>query len=111
MSSGHPLSFFSTKKGSMDQLQNRRGITFNDFDYEIFTGLLYYRLNKWVLENKVLTEFQAGFRKNYSTVDNLFVLKSCVNVLWARGYKVIFLFFYRFKQGNSNIFSSSLCSR
>ena len=42
-------------------------------------------------------EFQAGFRKNYSTVDNLFVLKSWVNVLWAGGYKMVFCFFIDLK--------------
>jgi len=38
--------------------------------------LLLERLRNWVKNYNILTELQAGFRKGYSTVDNIFSLTS-----------------------------------
>ena len=43
---------------------------------KILTGMMHSRLYKWAEENNKIDEAQAGFRKGYSTTDNLFVLMS-----------------------------------
>ena len=40
---------------------------------------MHNRLYKWAEENTKIVEAQAGFRKDYSTTDNLFVLMSMVH--------------------------------
>lgn len=46
------------------------------------------RLIKWTEENNVLNEYQADFRKGYSTVDNVFNLASLVNLHFAEKKKL-----------------------
>ena len=36
------------------------------------------RLQKWAEENRVIDESQAGFRKGYSTIDNIFSLQAII---------------------------------
>ena len=38
------------------------------------TGMMYKRLYSWAVENSKIDETQAGFRKEYSTVDNILTL-------------------------------------
>lgn len=38
------------------------------------------RIEAWILNNNILNEFQAGFRKGYSTIDNIFNLTSIVRL-------------------------------
>ena len=45
---------------------------------KIFTGILTNRLNEWTEKYNVIHESQAGFRSNYSTIDNVFTLQSLV---------------------------------
>lgn len=45
---------------------------------KIFTNILNKRLKEWSNENKIIGEEQAGFRKSYSTIDNLFCLQTIV---------------------------------
>lgn len=50
-----------------------------------FTAILNVRLCKFLEENEILSENQAGFRKNYSTTDNVFTSNSLIEIL--RHYK------------------------
>ena len=68
------------KKGDVNNPANYRGLSLLDSIYKIFTGILLNRLNEWVDFNNIINEFQAGFRKGYSTVDNLFNLTSIVSL-------------------------------
>lgn len=43
---------------------------------KISTGMLYNRIYEWAVENSKIDEGQAGFRKGYSTADNLFTSMS-----------------------------------
>ena len=36
------------------------------------------RLDDWAAENNIIHESQAGFRRNYSTIDNIFTLQSLI---------------------------------
>ena len=68
------------KKGDVNTVSNYRGLSLLDSVYKIFTGLILSRLNSWLECHNIINEYQAGFRKNYSTVDNLFNLTSIVNL-------------------------------
>ena len=57
------------KKGDKNEPSNYRGITLLST-----TRILNNRLNEWAENYNVYVEAQAGFRKNMSTVDNIFVL-------------------------------------
>lgn len=71
------------KKGECDVVANFRGISFLSTFFKIFAGLILNRLNCWVEEDKILNEFQAGFRKGYSTIDNIFALTSIISLRLA----------------------------
>ena len=47
----------------------------------MFTSILSERLTQYSDEFLVLCENQSGFRKGYSTLDNLFILHSLFNIL------------------------------
>lgn len=80
------------KKGDLNAVENYRGISFMNVIAKIFCGVLINRLENWVDVNNILTEVQAGFRKNYSTVDHIFTLTSIVKAFQARNKKVYTLF-------------------
>jgi len=68
------------KKGDANNVSNYRGISFMDSISKVFTGVILDRIEKWVSENNILNEYQAGFLKGYSTVDNIFNLMCMVNL-------------------------------
>ena len=55
------------KSGPKDQINNYRPISILSPIAKIFEKLLYNRLEKFLFSNKVITNQQFGFRKNYST--------------------------------------------
>lgn len=66
------------KKGDKNIPDNYRGISLQPVISKIFTNILNKRLKEWSNENKIIGEEQAGFRKSYSTIDNLFCLQTIV---------------------------------
>jgi hypothetical protein len=66
------------KKGSMDDVNNFRGITLLSTIGKLFTKLLNKRLSNWAEDYYVYTESQAGFRSKMGTNDNIFVLHGLV---------------------------------
>ena len=84
------------KKGEVNNPANYRGLSLLDAIYKIFTGLLLNRLNEWVEQHRIINEFQAGFRKGYSTIDNLFNLSSIVHLNFNASKKpMLFLLIFR----------------
>ena len=66
------------KKGDVHNPDNYRGITLLCALCKVFTNILSRRLRTWMeLEEKISDE-QAGFRTNYSTIDHIFTLHSIV---------------------------------
>ena len=66
------------KKGDMRDVKNYRGISLLNVMSKIFSYILNTRLKTWCDVNELLPEEQAGFRENYSTIDNIFNLNSLV---------------------------------
>ena len=81
------------KKGNVNDPNNYRGISLIDVHNKIFTGILNDRIYKYSTENDILEEAQAGFRKGYSTTDNIFTLQAMVQkYLSKRGGRFYCLF-------------------
>ncbi|RUA06843.1 MAG: hypothetical protein DSY43_01110, partial [Gammaproteobacteria bacterium] len=80
------------KKGSINNPDNYRGISLTSTFSKIFTHVLNKRLQVWAEENEVIWEGQAGFRRGYSTIDNIFVLHSVIQKYLARHKKVYIAF-------------------
>ena len=68
-------------KGDASDPENYRPITLLSCLGKLFTALLSERLNSYVEENLILKENQAGFRKDYSTMDHIFVLHALTQLL------------------------------
>lgn len=70
-------------------------------------GVLYNRLYDWVNRNNILNEYQAGFRKQYSTTDNFYNLYSILH-LKKLAEKYVYGFFVDFKAAFDTIHRKAL---
>ena len=66
------------KQGDKNIPDNYRGISLQPVISKIYTTILNKRLSDWSNENNIIGEEQAGYRKSYSTSDNLFCLQTIV---------------------------------
>ena len=66
------------KKGAVNDPNNYRGISLCSILNKVFMKILYNRLSKWVENNNILGEEQAGFRKARSTTDNIFAFQCLI---------------------------------
>lgn len=108
-----PLSFRQSiliplyKKGDPNLVTNYRGLSLIDTLCKIFNSILLNRISDWLSSNNILNEFQAGFRREYSTVDNIFNLVSIVNLNKLSG-KYTYAFFVDFSCAFDTISRNSL---
>ena len=71
-------------KGEINDPDNYRGITLRSCFGKLFTSILNDRLTTYINLNEMMSEAQAGFRKGYSTTDQIFTLKCIVELFYAR---------------------------
>jgi hypothetical protein len=62
------------KKGDTNNPNNYRGIFLSDISGKLYSKIINCRLQKWIDQNNCIGEHQAGFRKDYSTIDHIFTL-------------------------------------
>ena len=67
---------------------NYRGITILSCFGKFFTSLLHQRLEKFLETHNILNENQTGFRKTYSTVDNVFIMKCLIDMFFSKKKKL-----------------------
>lgn len=67
------------KKGSRKDPNNYRGISLSSCLGKLFTRILNARLSGHLEDNNVIPPEQGGFRKNFRTADNMFILKSLID--------------------------------
>ena len=72
------------KSGDTKNVNNYRGITLLSNFSKIFTIVLNERLTRWADAEGKLSECQAGFRKGFSTLNNIFALYSIIQKYLAR---------------------------
>ena len=66
------------KRGKVNDPQNYRPISLLPCVSKIFTKIISNRLYSWATDTDNISEFQCGFVKGKSTIDNLFILQSLV---------------------------------
>ena len=76
------------KKGSINDIDNYRGITLLSVLGKLFTRILNNRLSDWAENYHVLIEAQAGFRPGTSTIDNVFVMHGLLSHILNEGNKL-----------------------
>ena len=79
-------------KGNQSDPDNFRTITLISCVGKIFTSVLNSRLNFCANDLNIISENQAGFRKGYSTVDNIFVLHAIIDLYFSFGKKLYCIF-------------------
>ena len=71
------------KKGDIHLADNYRGVSLLSIVSKCYTSILNTRLYNWLEENDKIVEMQVGFRRNYSTTDQIFnlyaVAQKCLN--------------------------------
>ena len=79
-------------KGSEKDPRNYRPITILSCVGKLFTAVLNDRLNSFSDQFKILHENQTGFRKKYSTLDNIFTIHLLFELLKLRKKKMFCAF-------------------
>ena len=85
-SEGHVIPLH--KKGSLNNVENYRGITLLSTIGKLFARVLNNRLADWGESYSVYIEAQAGFRSNMSTIDNIYVLHGLISHFLNSGKKL-----------------------
>ena len=85
------------KKGSINNVDNYRGITLLSTLGKLCTQILNSRLMDWAESFHVYIEAQAGFREEMGTADNVFVLHGLITHMVNQGKK-LFCTFVDFKK-------------
>lgn len=80
------------KKGDPSNPDNYRGICLSSVFCKVFTSIITERIQNWADNNNVIDEEQAGFRKGYSTLDNMFILQGIVHRYLNRKRKLYVAF-------------------
>lgn len=88
------------KKGDKMRCENYRGIALLEVVYKILTNILRKKLNQYT--EKILGEYQAGFRSNRSTTDQIFALKEIQTTCYEHKIAV-YVLFVDFKQAYDTV--------
>ena len=80
------------KKGSINDVENYRGITLLSTLGKLFSRMLNNRLSNWAEHYYILIEAQAGFRHGMGTVDNIFILHGLLTHYLNHGKKLFCAF-------------------
>ena len=79
------------KKGDIHLADNYRGVSLLSIVSKCYTSILNTRLYNWLEENDKIVEMQAGFRRNYSTTDQIFNLYAIAQNLTRKVRSYMFL--------------------
>ncbi|RUM93601.1 MAG: hypothetical protein DSZ28_07615 [Thiothrix sp.] len=66
------------KHGCLTNPDNFRGISLTSIFSKVFTHILNSRLQSWADDYDLIAEEQGGFRRGYSTIDNIYILHEVV---------------------------------
>ena len=96
------------KSGPVNNPENHRAIVLINCLCKIFITILTSRLTDWAETHNVIDESQAGFRKGYSTIDNIFSLQAIVHKYLCREGGRFYCIFIDFKRAFDSIQHASL---
>lgn len=95
------------QKGQTTDPSNYRPITLLSCMGKLFTAVINNRLQRYAEKYDKIRECQAGFRKNFSTVDHIFALHTIINLL-HRCKKKLFCGFIDLKRAFDSVWRSGL---
>ncbi len=95
LSTGVVHAFF--KGGDASKFDNYRGITVGPILAKLFTMIHEKRLSEWVEQHGLRAKGQIGFRKDYYTTDQLFILRTPIEQSKAKK-KPLYCCFVDFKK-------------
>ena len=103
---GNILSIYKNK-GNINLPENYRPITLLSCFGKLFTAILNSRLTTYMEETNGIDSCQAGFRKGFSTTDNLFILHSLLELSKSSKNK-LHCAFVDFKQAFDTVWRNGL---
>ena len=86
------------KKGDPSDVNNYRGISLLNILSKVFSSIINCRLTTWAHNSSNIPEEQAGFRKGYSTIDNIFTLQSIVQKYLSKKQGRFYVLFVDFSK-------------
>lgn len=103
---GNIIPIYKNKGNKLDPA-NYRPITLLSCIGKVFTAILNNRLSKYLDDNEILNETQSGFRKDYSTIDNIMVLYSLIEYFKSKKSK-LYCCFIDFAKAFDNVWRTGL---
>ena len=100
----HPLH----KKGSVANVENYRGISLLNITSKMFSRIIFERLTHYCDIKDLLPESQAGGRRGYSTIDNIFCLQSLVQKYLSKTSGRFYILFVDFSKAYDSVDRSKL---
>lgn len=91
------------KKGDANQPDNYRGISLINTACKCYTSILNKRLYSWLEESEIILENQAGFRRNYSTSDQIFNLYTVIQKCMNKSGQKVYIAFVDFKKAFDSV--------
>ena len=91
------------KKGSMSEVNNYRGISLLNVVSKIFTSVLHERLREWADLGGHIPESQAGARKGYCTIDNIFCMHALASKYISKTKGRFYILFIDFSKAYDNV--------
>ncbi len=85
------------KGGDASKFDNYRGITVGPILAKLFIMILDKRLSEWAEQHGLRAKGQAGFRKDYLTTDQLFILRTLIEQSKAKK-KPLYCYFVDLKK-------------
>ena len=96
-------------KGDSRDPNNYRDITLLSCMGKLFTSILNDRLTQYSDSMNIISETQAGFRQDYSTLDHIFLLKCIIAIFkWK---KKLFCLFIDYKKALDLVWREGLWSK
>ena len=94
-------------KGDINDADNYRRITLLSCLGKLFTSVINEILTVFIDSNQIMSEAQAGFRKGYSTTDQIFTLK-CIFLLFVCQGRRLFCTFVDYSKAFDSINRATL---
>ena len=91
------------KKGDPENTDNYRGVSLLSIVSKCYTTILNTRLYSWLEDNDMISDSQAGFRKKYSTVDQIFNLYSIVQKCLNKKGRKLYTAFVDFRKAFDSV--------
>jgi len=91
------------KKGNLNDVDNYRGISLLSIISTCYTSILNTRLYTWLESNNLISECQAGFRRKYSTVDQIFTLYAVIQSQINKKGRKLYVAFVDFRKAFDSV--------